>query len=31
MNVATIDPSQLNEPLAESSIPGLGLNIGLGE
>jgi hypothetical protein len=31
MNAATIDPSQLNEPLAEGSIPSLGLRIGLGE
>src|SRR4029077_18774397 len=28
---ATVDPSQLGEPLAESSIPGLGLRIGLGK
>src|SRR5215469_13762286 len=30
-NAATVDPSQFNEPLAESGIPSLGLNIGLGE
>src|ERR1700722_14385623 len=31
MNAATVDPSQLSEPLAESGIPSLGLGIGLGE
>src|SRR5215472_14937005 len=31
MKVAAIDPLQFDEPLAESSIPGLGLEIGLGE
>ncbi len=31
MNVATIDPLQFNKPLAECSIPSLGLRIGLGK